>query len=807
MQGLVVNPCPRDHRLPSLPSLPEPYLVRPELLALVQDSRQKLCVLCAPAGYGKSILLSASMRQLASTEQVVWLALEGQPVSLNDLCLRIMTGLGLGSSQGQVPSVLLRFFASTHTPVRLVLDDVPARMSVELNQWFDQLLQLPLDNVQLLISCRQRPDWNLPRLSLQGELLELDSRHLALSHEAFQCLVQQRASSMSAVERQALWHSTAGWIAGVCLSLADSTPSDELWHVRQYLDHEVLARLNPDECQMLYGLAHLPRFSAELCSQLWEEHAAAQRLCALIRGNAFIIEYDGKGVWHAMLPIVAEALKDRMDSALLVRLRLQSCRLLSIAGHLNEAIEQALLAEQPEVAASYMERLEPTWKLADRYLHQLVDWREQVPAQLLESTPRLIYLSALTLVYSGRLGEAQRCLEQLGRFLPYPTQEGSMRLLAHWQALHGVLQAARGHATEADQSCTQALVHLPPGDWLSALLCYSTLARIAMARGEVDRGQGLLLEAVELARRGGSVDGEVLINTDRLCLMLLQGDVDLAEGLLEECIEWRSRTVREQDPLQARLLFLQGDVHLLRGRLQESEAILQAGLLRVQKCDAPFILYGYLSLAEVASRRGEHAQAMLYIDKAQRRMQRGNIDNVCYASAVTLQTLRNLARQNNWARVLSTGIGMVRDLQDPRTLVAPLHLPSLPQEVQLLLARAELESGCHEQARRRLHALIEQCARFRFLPLEAEARAVLARLPDDYQTPVCEGDSCLEELTVREVSVLRLLAKGMTNQEIADNLFLSVNTVKFHAKNINGKLGTSRRTQAIDLARGMGILA
>jgi ATP/maltotriose-dependent transcriptional regulator MalT len=172
-----------------------------------------------------------------------------------------------------------------------------------------------------------------------------------------------------------------------------------------------------------------------------------------------------------------------------------------------------------------------------------------------------------------------------------------------------------------------------------------------------------------------------------------------------------------------------------------------------------------------------------------------------------LQTLRNLARQNNWARVLSTGIGMVRDLQDPRTLVAPLHLPSLPQEVQLLLARAELESGCHEQARRRLHALIEQCARFRFLPLEAEARAVLARLPDDYPTPVCEGDSCLEELTVREVSVLRLLAKGMTNQEIADNLFLSVNTVKFHAKNINGKLGTSRRTQAIDLARGMGILA
>ncbi|MNE80360.1 Transcriptional regulatory protein LiaR [compost metagenome] len=54
--------------------------------------------------------------------------------------------------------------------------------------------------------------------------------------------------------------------------------------------------------------------------------------------------------------------------------------------------------------------------------------------------------------------------------------------------------------------------------------------------------------------------------------------------------------------------------------------------------------------------------------------------------------------------------------------------------------------------------------------------------------------------------MLRLLAEGMSNQEIGNTLFISVNTVKYHAKNINAKLGASRRTQAIHWAKAKGIL-
>jgi NarL family two-component system response regulator LiaR len=62
--------------------------------------------------------------------------------------------------------------------------------------------------------------------------------------------------------------------------------------------------------------------------------------------------------------------------------------------------------------------------------------------------------------------------------------------------------------------------------------------------------------------------------------------------------------------------------------------------------------------------------------------------------------------------------------------------------------------------------------------------------------PVVHGD----ELTEREREVLGLLVEGMSNQEIADKLFLGIGTVKFHVRNIYSKLGVDNRVAAVTLA-------
>ena len=61
-------------------------------------------------------------------------------------------------------------------------------------------------------------------------------------------------------------------------------------------------------------------------------------------------------------------------------------------------------------------------------------------------------------------------------------------------------------------------------------------------------------------------------------------------------------------------------------------------------------------------------------------------------------------------------------------------------------------------------------------------------------------------LSARELEVLQLMAEGLSNQEIAGRLFLSLNTIKTHSSNIFEKLEVRRRTQAVEQARRLNII-
>lgn len=61
-------------------------------------------------------------------------------------------------------------------------------------------------------------------------------------------------------------------------------------------------------------------------------------------------------------------------------------------------------------------------------------------------------------------------------------------------------------------------------------------------------------------------------------------------------------------------------------------------------------------------------------------------------------------------------------------------------------------------------------------------------------------------ISKREIEVLELMAQGLANQEIADKLFVSLNTVKTHSANIFSKLEVNRRTQAIQKAKQLSLI-
>jgi two-component system, NarL family, nitrate/nitrite response regulator NarL len=88
----------------------------------------------------------------------------------------------------------------------------------------------------------------------------------------------------------------------------------------------------------------------------------------------------------------------------------------------------------------------------------------------------------------------------------------------------------------------------------------------------------------------------------------------------------------------------------------------------------------------------------------------------------------------------------------------------------------------------------------------ARALAPLPRPAPDPLLPPTDEPPLLEELTVRELEVLRLLAKGLPNKTIAQRLDISEHTVKFHVNSLLGKLDAGSRTEAVVRATRLGLI-
>jgi len=92
----------------------------------------------------------------------------------------------------------------------------------------------------------------------------------------------------------------------------------------------------------------------------------------------------------------------------------------------------------------------------------------------------------------------------------------------------------------------------------------------------------------------------------------------------------------------------------------------------------------------------------------------------------------------------------------------------------------------------------------------ALSRSMMARIIEEFAQSIPSNNSSpspLVSLTAREIEVLQELAGGITNQEIANRLFISENTVKNHVHNILDKLKLNNRREAIDFAHKYGLAA
>ncbi|AZF39245.1 Transcriptional regulator, LuxR family [Pseudomonas sp. R4-39-08] len=819
-----------------MPRLSAHHLLRPRLAAPLLAAPARVKLLCAPGGSGKSTLLAECALQAPPGCQVHWLALNGVVACPVDFSRRLAHSLGL--SYTDEATLLLDLGRWQHT-AWLFLDDFCRLPAPALDALLDRLLTASSPALTWWLGARRRPACNWPRLLLDDELLECGSTELSFSATEIQALLGPGQS----VDH--IMQFSAGWCAGVRIALlGDGHPDKTLL---DYLQHEVFSSLPAELAEAWRVLANLPRFNTGLCEHLFGSGDGAQYLRELQELGAFIQPWEGTTDWLHIFAPLARLLREEPWPAKRAWHR-RACQWFSAEQDWQAAFEQALLAQEYEGAVSLLQHFSFEDLFRGQNALLLLRLHEQHGDELMLGSAPLVGLVTAALLFAGRFEQAAVCIDQLARFAPRPTAAAQRHLVARWQAQAGWLLHLSGDAERSREHFLEALQALPESAWTSRLMCLSGLTQQAMLRGELDVAQALNREALCLARAHGSLVLEALLELDHAQLLEQRGAPYRAQSLLESVQAMLVEQRLQAGPLMGRIALRRGHLALRQGQDALAHECFEAGLNICLHSQDKRVLYGFLGLALLAANRGDYAQAFIQLRDAERLMQQRHVPDLVYRAVLLLVSAHFWLQQGRAELTVQAMRRVLRHFHGPCAKQAPPATLELIPRLEYLLVLAEVRLGCAEHPLERLGALLDSTRQRGMLCLETELQLVLGevawRLGEPARARValqaglelaarCQVQQAVRELrlrapgllselglepqaapvgatqnplSLRELEVLQLIALGNSNLEIAERLYISLHTVKTHARRIHSKLGVERRTQAVAKAKTLGLM-
>ncbi|KKO02111.1 hypothetical protein LCGC14_0109730 [marine sediment metagenome] len=549
----------------------------------------------------------------------------------------------------------------------------------------------------------------------------------------------------------------------------------------------------------------------------------------------------------------------------------RACQWFNAQGRLTEAVEHALAAERPDEAANLVQLLPLDQLLAEQPVSTLLRWKAELPKALQGSSERLVMVHAWTLALACQLEDAEAMLDRLQFFLPQRDAYRQRVLIGQTMCLKGFLARAAGRLEEAVHYCHQSLACLDEREAGSRLMAMLTLADIELCRQRIDSARQWTRTAVELAQRVGNLYFESQVVLMRARLMQARGQVERATRAVRGQLELIEQARPPQGlAIRGRLIVYQGYLLSLLGNRKMALVALQEGIDEARRCRDVHVLLGYCLKAGLLARQADSAtEAFDTLTEAERLMHQWDVPPVYYLGWITaiksdlwMTTGRHELAEHWLPRLRQTysssspaapppffhALSVVVELVYARLLWSKGDQIACESLLRDLLSRLQRTGERLQQLKVLVHLVhllylthrpdaAEQALRMAlslaeedrlaglFMPLIQQAPAGLVEalqrasasalrdqliemLPSIHQPGGRLTVASLREpLSNRELDVLRCIAQGYSNQQISEALFISLHTVKSHARRINHKLGVARRTQAVAQAKVMGLLA
>ena len=885
---------------------------RPRLTARLDEGLARgLILVCAPAGYGKTVLLADWARRGA--HPAAWLSLdEGDndparfwrhAVAALD---RARPGIGervaplLGppapsSFQGLVTALINELAAQPGDgEALLVLDDYHVIGSQQVHESLAFLLEHRPAGIRVVLASRSDPPLALARLRARGQLAEVRVAELRFTPAEAAELLQHAASALPEASLAALAARTEGWAAGLQLAalslrgqadaaafVAAFTGSHR--YVLDYLAEEVLQRQDPQLRAFLLETSVLERLSGPLCDAVTGREGSQALLEQAERAGLFLIPLDEVRGWWRYHHLFAGLLRARLQQEQPTRVAQLHCNAAAwYCGHelADDAIGHAVAAGEMLWAARIIEQhfnLVYSTRGEAATIHR---WLSVLPAGLVRSRPRLLLTQALMAATSGHLEEVEPLLNAVDCAPPgwagepfEPAGGAAASYLVNVPALttlhRGYLAQFHGDPEATAAFSTQTLAEIKPGERLLSASAHGFLAVAEWLHGRLTEAERAFASSVTGWREADQLTLTAWGWYELALLRRAQGRLDAAVLTCEQAL---ANLVTSGRPLPAagpshvglaEIAYQRDELDLALRHATEGIALCRQFVYTVPLAN------GLATLAMIRQATGDPAGALAAITEAEQAYPApaGLLNPVPALRARLLLAQGDLAAAARF--VQDNGLGRDDEPDYAResghlvlarillaqdrpgqalTLLDRLHAAAAAQdrgdsliETGALLALARAAADDEAGAVTALAgALLLACPQGyvrvfadegppmaallgRLIAAQRTGQAAagvplgyLARLQRAFGAGQPAADpgrdtaavrGIVDPLTGRELEVLGMLAAGRSNQAIARELVVTLDTVKKHVGHVLGKLGAANRTEAVARARELSLIS
>lgn len=641
-------------------------------------------------------------------------------------------------------------------------------------------------------------------------------------------------------------------------------------YVAEYLIEEILQQQPRDVTSFLLETSILDRLQPDLCAVVAGREGDRNILWELHRANIFIIPLDDEGQWfryhHLFADLLRAQLKQRRGPDTIGALHLRAAAWYAQHGYLREAVSHSLTAQDFGRAAQLVDEVGAEMMFRDH--NTLRSWLDALPAEAFQRRPRLEIYRFLIELSQGKLDMQEETLREkealIGTLPPSPAND-RLRLEA---SVYLSLFLAHQNTVRTIDLAEAALAKIPDRDLRLRAFLHSALYRAHGMEGNLEQATRAYRECVRMAQQSGQIgmlSVTTMVRAFDLCQYArLEEAAQDCEAILALGEARKSQTFYQAGPAHIGLAGL----YLERYELTQAEQQLAQGLELCRQGAMDGIYTGYLQQARLQQAQGNLEAAWITLQRLEQNLRRRDFTLTIRQVSLRLamddpvgagqlihpilevfepgpyaDSLPLIAREAYKLCLARIYIGQGESSRVPN-LLDEVQATAEPDgrlgrlmEVLLLRALAAHQAGA-AHGTTNPHTLLAQAlqvaerAGFVLLLLEEgpRLRSLLAGLATDTDVPEgsrryahrllrlaagedarprSHGDApdLIETLTPREMEVLQCLAAGDSNQAIADELVITVRTVKKHVTNILGKLAAQNRTQAVARARELGLLA